>query len=211
MMNNFHTKTLLATTQNFITKLQQKKPAFLSTFYLSGGTALSLQLGHRISEDLDFFTSGTFKGFEYQHQLEEIGLLDHTELDDTGLNTNIDGVKIQLLHYPYPLLENPFDWDGLRISGKLDIACTKLITISSRGGKKDFIDLFFLLKEYTLQDLFGSLANKYTGIHYNKIHILKSLTYFVDADAQPMPRMLMNLSWDEVKDKIIESVKSLKF
>lgn len=209
MTNLFHTKSLLPENQKLISKLQRNKPAFLSSFYLSGGTALSLQLGHRVSDDLDFFTADTFNGINYQIQLQQIGFLDHTELDNSGLNTNIDGVKIQLLHYPYHLLENLLDWDGIRISGKRDIACTKLITISSRGSKKDFIDLFFLLKEYPLQNLFGWLADKYNGIQYNKIHILKSLTYFTDADAQPMPRMLINVSWNDIKLKIIGHVKAL--
>ena len=92
----------------------------------------------------------------------------------------------------------------------MDIACTKLITISARGSKKDFIDLYFLLKEYELQTLFEKLKVKYPKTDYNETHILKSLVYFVDADEQPWPRMHKDVSWEEIKEEIVSKVKNLK-
>lgn len=208
MTNKLHIQTLLDTTRKLIDIVRTVKPDFLSAFYLSGGSALALQIGHRISEDLDFFTQGDFNGLKYQQELQHIGPLKNLEIDRTSLNTFINGVKIQLLHYPYRLLETPIEWDKIHISSKVDIACTKLLTVSQRGSKKDIIDMYFLLKEYHLNELFAKLDEKYSGIQYNKLHILKSLTYFTDADSQPMPRMLINISWDEVKKTIINIVKS---
>ena len=91
-----------------------------------------------------------------------------------------------------------------------DIACTKLHTISARGSKKDFIDLFYILERFSLSELFMMLENKYAGTTYNTNHILKSLTYFEDANKQPMPRMEQNQSWEDIKQDITKSIRSFK-
>ena len=182
----------------------------INNFYLTGGTALSLQLEHRESEDLDFFNQNTFEPEIIQRQLTAIGKLKEVAIDTGTLNCFLDGVKLQFLYYPYRLLEPKIKWKNIQVSSKLDVACTKLITISSRGSKKDFIDLFFLLKEYDLQNLFEKLKDKYPKIDYNQTHILKSLVYFTEADAQPQPRMHKKVNWQEVKEEIIDKVKNLK-
>jgi predicted nucleotidyltransferase component of viral defense system len=209
MTDNYYSQALLDNTGKLIKKLQEQKPAFLSSFYLSGGTALSLQLGHRVSEDLDFFTQDTFTAQTYLQELELFGSLEHVELDSITLNAFLDGVKIQLLHYPYPLLENPNNWNGIQLSCKIDIACTKLVTVSQRGSKKDFIDVYFLLKEYSLEELLHKLNEKYVKVQYNDVHILKSLTFFTEADAQPMPRMLIDTNWEDVKQDLMQKVRQL--
>lgn len=91
----------------------------------------------------------------------------------------------------------------------IDIACTKLQTIGMRGSKKDFIDLYFLLQQYTLKDILGYTKKKYAESDYSETHILKSLVFFDDADAQPMPRMHKDVSWEQVKKTIIVAVKSV--
>jgi hypothetical protein len=78
-----------------------------------------------------------------------------------------------------------------------------------RGSKKDFIDLYFLLQIYSLDKIFEMMAKKYQDIGYNQLHIAKSLVYFEDARQQPMPRMLQEVSWDDVEKSIIENVKKL--
>lgn len=208
MINSLHLSTLPTKTAELAQHFQEQ-PHFLSQFYLSGGTALALQIGHRESEDLDFFSSISFKPEVLQNQLQQFGTMEETELAAGTLNTFISGVKLQFLEYPYSLIEPCVMWEQIQVSSILDIACTKLHTISSRGSKKDFIDLYFLLKIYSLDELFSALEKKYTNISYNKLHILKSLVYFVDAEQQPMPRMHIKVSWDEVKDKIAIAVKNL--
>jgi predicted nucleotidyltransferase component of viral defense system len=203
-----HTNTLPGNTGSVLQKLSQLN--ILHDFYLTGGTALSLQIGHRESQDLDFFTQEDFRPEEFQKELEKLGSLESVELDVGTFNCFLDEVKLQFLHYPYPLLEEKIDWEGIQISSKLDIACTKLITVSARGSKKDFIDIYFLLKEYSLPALFEKLTLKYTNSDYNEAHILKSLVYFTDADAQPMPRMHQEVSWEKVKEEIIKIAKGFR-
>ncbi len=206
---NIHTETIPQSTKEVLSKI--KHLSALKKFYLSAGTALSLQLGHRESEDLDFFNGEQFDPQVVQQQLLEVGSLDNTEISLGTLNTFLQGVKLQFLYYPYRLLEEPEIWDGIFISSVIDIACTKLITISMRGSKKDFVDLYVILQTITLQELFKKLDEKYQDINYNHTHILKSLVYFEDADRQPMPRMHIALNWDEVKRVIVEKVREFKF
>jgi predicted nucleotidyltransferase component of viral defense system len=204
-----YTQTLPVKTANLLRLFTQKKPDFISSFYLSGGTALSLQLGHRESEDLDFFSREQFVPNLVEQQLHIFGALSETELAKGTVNTYIDGVKLQFLVYPYRLLEPLVAWEEIHLSSVEDIACTKLQTVGMRSSKKDFIDLYFLLQHSTLNTLLDDTKKKYAESDYSETHILKSLVYFDDADAQPMPRMHKDVSWEQVKKTIIEAVKSV--
>ena len=172
---------------------------------------MSLYLGHHESEDLDFFTSNYFDPIKLQPYLLHLGKLSNTELAENTLNTYIDSTKIQFLYYPYPNIEAFIEWNGIKISSMLDIACTKIITISIRGSKKDFVDLYFLLKKFSLSSLLDSVNQKYQGIDYNTAHLLKSLVYFEDAEQQPMPRMHQDISWNQIKTEKSSEIKNLKF
>jgi len=196
-------------TARLLRLLEIKQSDFLRQFYLSGGTALSLQLGHRESEDLDFFCERSFQPQEIEHQISSLGALTQTELAKGTFNCFLDGVKLQFLEYPYPVLEPFIKWQGVQISSLIDIACTKLQTAGMRGSKKDFVDLFFLLQKYSLETLLTYTKKKYSRVDYSETHILKSLVYFADADGQPMPRMHEKVSWDQVKNGLIAAVKSI--
>ncbi len=204
-----HNETLAPNTKIAFDILSNQVP--LKSFYLSGGTALALHLGHRESEDLDFFTEHPFNPQTLQQQLESAIKLTDISQNPGTLNCYANNVKLQFLNYPYQLISPTTIWNGLAISSIRDIACTKLITISSRGSKKDFIDLFFLLQSFTLEELFKLLPKKYPQVDYNVVHIIKSLVFFEDADIQPSPKMHKNVSWPEVKKSISSAVKNFKF
>lgn len=187
--------------------IQLSKEDFLNNFYLSGGTALSLQLNHRQSDDLDFFSQKKFNPQLLLDQLNKFGKAENAFIDQGTLNLYLYQTKLQFLHYPYKLLDLFLYYEKTKISSILDIACTKLITISDRGSKKDFIDLYFLLKQFSLAQLFDSLSQKYSKTNYNQIHILKSLSYFDQADAEPSPRMIEAISWSQIKGTIKQKVQ----
>lgn len=207
MNSNFFVNTLPAKTSVLITDFQKKSPSFLNDFYLSGGTALSLQIGHRESEDLDFFCKKDFSPGRIEIALKSFGSLEETELDKNTLNTYLNGVKLQFLGYPYRLIKPLINWQGINLSSVIDIACTKLQTVGMRGSKKDFVDIYFLLEIFSLKDLSKALEIKYPEIGYNTTHILKSLVYFEDAEDQPMPKMHKEADWKTIKAKLIDSVK----
>lgn len=211
MTEDFFSATLPSSTKELVKTWQINAPEFLKDFYLSGGTGLNLQIGHRESEDLDFFSQTNFNPEKLQQKLIKLGDLTDTELAQGTLNTFLNGVKLQFLEYPYKLLKPLLNWQGIQLSSVEDIACTKLQTVSMRGSKKDFIDLYFLLKRYSLTELLRMVEEKYQGFDYNQSFIVKSLIYFEDANQQPMPRMLKPVDWSEVKARMIEVVKEANF
>lgn len=180
---------------------------FLSDFNLVGGTALALQIGHRISIDLDLFTDKEFNPSEIRAQLEQkYKLIDIIE-NKTGItqkieypeNTNIF-IKVDIVKYSYKLINLPIISEGIRLLSKEDIIPMKLAAVSNRGSKKDFYDIYFLLQEYTLKEMLSLFEKKYSN--YNHFYVIKSLTYFEDAEKDLNPKLLKKCTWDEVKQLI---------
>jgi len=161
---------------------------------------LALQIGHRESIDIDLFGNLEIDEFELSKILRKIG--SSTILKKTK-NINIyliDGIKVDLVNYHYPWLEETIIEDKIRLADKKDIAAMKLAAITGRGLKKDFIDIHFLLQFFTLSEMVEFYRNKYSDA--SEILVLKSLSYFEDADAEEDPRMFENLDWNYIK-KII--------
>ena len=188
------------------------KQSTLKNFYLSGGTACALHLGHRISEDLDFFTKRTFSSQNLRDRISELSAFDLLSEDTNTLHCILNKTRLSFLHYKYPLLESTQKLNTVAISNLLDVLCTKLDTISARGSKKDFIDVYCAVnqKKYTLEQILAAFQKKYHDISYNLIHILKGLTYFEDADKEDMPRMLTTVSWKETKSFFEKAVRELE-
>jgi hypothetical protein len=174
-----------------------------SGFYLAGGTALAIQLGHRLSIDLDWFSANDFSRNTLREMLSRAGHFELTEEEEGTMHGLLDDVRMSFLRYPYPLLFPLVEFEGSRLADERDIAAMKLDAVSSRGSKKDFIDIYFLLEKYPLSDLLEIFEKKYAAIKFNRIHILKSLSYFEDAESEPTPIMLKSVSWEEVKKKIV--------
>jgi hypothetical protein len=173
--------------------------AFLDEFYLARGTALALRLGHRRSVDLDFFTG---KPFDQERLLARLVSAQEVSLlakDVETLHLLVKGLRVSFIGYPYPLRFPPASFAGVPIADVRDIACMKISAIASRGARRDFIDLYAVARIHGLDFLIELFAKKYARANYSRVHILKSLTYFEDADREPMPWMLTNYSWREVK------------
>jgi len=106
------------------------------------------------------------------------------------------------------MLGEPYAHQGnIQIASFRDIACMKLSAIASRGNKKDFIDMHYILKKLSLIKLFSDYAAKYNHHPLNEYQLLKSLIYFEDAERDAMPLMLDEINWDEVKNKFIRMVR----
>lgn len=184
----------------------QKIPIFKDC-RLVGGTSLALQLGHRKSIDLDFFGSITASPLEIQSELSQTGNLQIIQESKFIFQYIIDNVKVDFVNYPYPWLSDAILEDDIILADKTDIAAMKLSAITNRGTKKDFIDLYELLNHFTLSQILDFYSKKYSnGIPFMTI---KSLTYFEDAESDPMPFMMNSATWDKVKTKILQEVQSL--
>lgn len=172
--------------------------------YLAGGTSVALHFGHRQSEDLDFFCAANFNHANIRKELSKLGHFTATDERSDTLIGAWDKVKLSLMKYPYPLMEKPSVLDGVKIASVTDLALMKLDAISSRGTKRDFIDLYWISKNSgrTLLDYVRMMKRKY-GEDYAIEHLVKSLSFFADAERQPIPKMLKKLTWDEVKSYFI--------
>lgn len=191
-----HEETLYLKTKNTLERISGDE--ILKPFYLAGGTALALQLGHRKSIDLDFFSQQFPSPEALLQALNKYNPV-LAQQDKGTLDVFIDNVKISFFEYKYPLLGDTIPFKQTKLCSKLDIACMKIAAISQRGTKKDFVDLFVLLQTYSMEEIMKAFETKYTGTDYQKLHILKSLVYFDDAEKDPEPDYLTPIKWDEVK------------
>jgi nucleotidyltransferase AbiEii toxin of type IV toxin-antitoxin system len=171
----------------------------LSQYYLAGGTGLALQLGHRRSRDFDFFSRDPVDPEALIQRIHAIGGFSVVSQGAETLHTVIQGTKVSFLRYSYPVLF-PFDLFGqVNVADPRDIAGMKMSAIAGRGTKRDFVDLYAVSRQYGFDRLMEWFKQKFAQVNYSTVHILKSLTYFEDAEKDPMPDMLIPLSWEEVK------------
>lgn len=183
------------------------KVAGLKNFYLAGGTALALQLGHRRSIDLDFFCYKKFVISRLKTHLSRQVKISLRAEEEGTLHIVVGGVRVSFLHYPYSLSYPKIKYEYNYLADWRDIAVMKLDAVSSRGSKKDFIDLYFLLDKRSLSSLFNIFDKKFKQIDYNKAHILKSLVYFKQAETEPMPIMIRPVKWSQVKKELVRAVE----
>lgn len=185
------------------------RSGLVGDFYLAGGTALAAQLGHRESIDLDWFSRTKFSNALLKQNLSSLGKFEVIGEEENTIHGVLDGVKVSFLRYDYDLLFPYITLFDVNFADLRDIAAMKIDAISSRGSKKDFVDLYFLLETHSLSELIGFFEKKYHAISFNMLHILKSLSYFEDAETDPMPVMLKEGNWDEMKQKIQKEVDVL--
>lgn len=205
-----HYRTVYSETLELLKMLMQNP--HLHQFYLVGGTALALQLGHRISIDLDFFTNEDFNTADIVENLRndfELQLMMQKEINSLSinaraLNSQNEFIKIDFIKYPYPLIASLLEVDAIRLLSPNDIIPMKLSAIANRGAKKDFYDIYELLKYFPLETMLQLFSKKYPDIAH--FHILKSLVYFDDAEDQFDPVSLNETEWQLVKSSIEQKV-----
>lgn len=180
----------------------------LEDFNLAGGTALALQIGHRISVDLDFFGYVDFNSIDI---LDTINAFTQTSIINQSraiLILNVNGIKVDFVRYRYPLLKPINKIDGIRLLSTLDIGAMKLAAITNRGRQRDFFDLFFILLLYSLRDLLDAYNTKFSD--GSEFLVRKSIVYFEDAEEDDLPTLFdTTITWDLVKSTIENEVKQL--
>ncbi|MDD2714841.1 MAG: nucleotidyl transferase AbiEii/AbiGii toxin family protein [Candidatus Wallbacteria bacterium] len=191
-----------------IDKISLKRD-FAESFYLAGGTALALHLGHRKSVDLDFFSEKKFNTDYFCRCITGLGGTIAAE-DQETIQAFINNVKISLFYYPYRVLQNFSGFRGIQVAGIPDIACMKVIAVSQRAEKKDFYDLFEILRKTSPPDLKQAILDKYGPGRINCYHVLKALFYFADAEKSPDPISLNNTAWNDVKRFFLDNERKIK-
>ena len=200
------TRTVQPSTLELLINLQRLE--FLKSTRLVGGTALALMLGHRLSIDLDFF--GQVEG-----DTNSIG----EDLQAEGFNVTwaantknihvymVNGVKTDIVNYRYSWIDDMVEEGGIRLAGLRDIAAMKVAAITNRGSRKDFVDMYFLLNHFSMTEIMDLYLKKYPD--GSAFLAYKSLLYFVYAEAQVMPKMLIPTTWNTIKKRIIAEVKQM--
>ncbi len=178
----------------------------LDPFFLVGGTALALQLGHRTSIDLDLFTPEPFDKNELLEALIAAELDVKIESEGASmLITNINGVKVDFVKMSYPVLFSPLRVEGVRMLSVKDIAPMKLKAVTQRGSKKDFYDIYFLLDLLPLAEMLHLFLEKFK--QHEIFHVVKSLTYFEDAEGYADPMVFdPSVTWEKVKKVVRKAV-----
>ena len=183
-------------------------------FYMAGGTALALQIGHRLSIDFDWFTSRIDDPETIFSIMKSHGI--NFRIVNVSYETiyiEIEGVQVSFIGYDYHMLcpYNNFTYNEktLKLASIDDIACMKLSAIASRGSRKDFVDLYFIINK------FRSL-NEYLQLYIKKFqnrdigHVIRSLVYFEDAESEFEIVCRSSYQWKELKKKFETWVKNIK-
>ena len=193
-----------------VTCLRRLAPAAtVLGFYLAGGTAVALHLGHRRSIDFDWFAP-RFPGqpVDLRESLAVHGIaLEPTALAEQTVHGRIGGVKASFLEFRPPLLEPLVEWPevGCRLASCADLAAMKLLAVAQRGTKKDFIDVHALSRRMPLTRMLDCYQRRF-GVSDTSC-ILAGLCFFDDAEAEPMPAMLIPLDWETVKSELRNMVR----
>ena len=183
--------------------------------YLGGGTALALQMEHRISEDLDLFITEGFDDLAFKKAIQRKALTvfvvnqtpDHLELMLQSIKVDLIRERIPL---KFPLKSIDSRIENLKMADPRDIGRMKIMSIGSRGNKKDFVDLYCLTRKIIpLETLLALAMEEDHGIRYSKLLFLKGLVDFEEADQEGELPILWDISWKEVKKCLIDEVKHI--
>lgn len=199
-----HLETVQPGTLGLLKLLMQDD--YLKDFNLVGGTALALHLGHRMSDDIDLFTSSQYPLVYLKDYIQKNFSADVYAETPIGLRCYIQKVKTDFLNYPYPPMDETVTTEGIRMLQVPDIAAMKLSAINNRGAKRDFYDLYFLLHEFSLDELVKFFKKKYKIS--DSFSLLRSLSYFDDAEKDTDPVLLSGKkpTWHQVKKFIVVKV-----
>lgn len=181
---------------------------YLKDCRLVGGTALAFQYGHRSSVDLDVFGVVPDNDAALLDILEGFGQVPGKMTSKYIKSFIVDGIKVDFVNYSrYPWIDEAIVEDGIRLASTKDIAAMKTYAIQNRGSRKDFIDMYFLLQHFSLEEILGFYAQKYHN--YSMFRTRMALTYFEDAENKECPPMFIKADWKDIKSFISQKVREL--
>jgi len=208
-MSEFFWNTITENMKSVLNGFSQSEIA--EHFYLAGGTALSLQLGHRSSVDLDFFSS-TEDIPTVRPRLEAALATFNAILADSSwgnLVYLVKDVRVGFYGYGYPLIDLLTKKEGLRLASIEDIALMKLDALLSRAARKDFYDLYFICQKFPLKQLLDIAPQKYASVRDFEAQVIKRLVFFDNAENEIDPPLLLPATWQLVKKYFIQQAKEI--
>ena len=209
-MDKLFWNTITENMRSVLSGFTQSEPA--RHFYLAGGTALALQLGPRLSVDLDFF-SPTEDIPTIRTQLEKALAPFQPTLADSSwgnLVFLVKNVRVGFYGYGFPMVASFVETEEVRLASIEDIALMKLDAILSRAARKDFYDLYFICKKVSLRTVLDKAPQKYASVRDFETQAVKRLVYFENAEIETNPILLYNIDWQDVKEYFIRRAKEIE-
>jgi len=205
-----HEKVLPRGSRELLAKLELLSLPQLQGWTLAGGTGLALQMGHRISGSLAFFRVDGFDADRLHEILRLVGNVETLQEDDRTLTVIVSASKVSFSSVPDEFQFPRQPYQLFELADPRDISLMKLAAISGRGSRTDFVDLYSILRGgQSLEQCFQWLPMKYGEGRVNTYHVLKSLTYFEDAEREPMPQMLEPFDWAECKNFFVREAHAI--
>ncbi len=177
----------------------------LKEFYLVGGTALALQLGHRNSIDIDLFSQNDFTAEELEELLKPKFTFTTTLARKNTVLAVVNNIKTDFIKHPYPFVLPPITEENITFLSKEDIAAMKFHAIIQSGKRlKDFIDIYYLLQYFSMQQMLGFFVQKYN--YSNPMIAMKAINFFdeIDENIDP-PKLLKPVTVTQIKKRIREA------
>lgn len=203
-------ETVTPSTLELLRKLMEDPG--LQDFVLVGGTSLALQIGHRVSVDLDLFSVNSFVETDLNQYLIDRYHFETDFLARSTVKGEIDGVQIDCLSHAYPLVGEINIYENIRLASLHDIAAMKLNAISGNGTRiKDFIDIAYLAECMSLNEMLASYQSKYKTM--NVLIPVKALTYFDEINFAEPIKMLSSkkFNWRKIEKRLYEMLKMPKY
>jgi hypothetical protein len=196
--------------QDLLAAIAAHTPRALRGWTLAGGTGLALHLGHRVSEGFDFFKTTSVALSKLLETLREQGPCEVLQQEERTLTVLLRGIKISLFQvrdaFLFPAVSHSF----FQVADVRDIALMKLVAIINRGSRKDFVDLYCILRRgQSLQELFSLLPAKYGEGRINEYQLLKSLCCFDEAEQEPQLVMLEPFNWRDCKAFFLREARAI--
>ncbi len=192
--------------------LEFSQSATAESFYLAGGTALALQIGHRTSVDLDFFSPNEDIPSIRPVLENSLSSFPNTLADSSWGNLVYltKTIRVGFYRYGFPLVAPLVEIEGIRIASIEDIALMKLDAMLSRAARKDFYDLYFICKHMPLKHLFNIADQKYPSVRDFETQATKRLVYFENAENESEPYLMDTISWQTVKEYFIKQAREIE-
>lgn len=198
-------ETIYAATLELLKRLMGDER--LQGFVLVGGTSLALQIGHRISVDLDLFTEKEFEADELREYLERNYHLQTDYLAFATVKGEIEGVQVDCIAHAYSWLKPFVLEEGVRLASLEDICAMKLNAIAGNGTRiKDFVDVAYLSSMFSLEQMLKFYEEKY---HANPLMPLKGIVYFADINKNAPVKMANGkpLDWKSIEKRLLAMEK----
>lgn len=197
-------RTIEPRTLELLKSLMQEP--ILTNNFLVGGTSLALQMGHRFSVDLDLFTHKPFEAEELFESLRERYSVEPLTVTNAIFIVVVNGIKVDCVRFKYPFAFPILNTEGVRMADIRDIAPMKLDAVTKRGSKKDFFDMYYLFERFSPLQILDWYTQMFQ--HSTSLHVIRSLTYFEDAEETESPVVFdKRITWAAVKKRMVEVVK----